>query len=199
MKTCTKCGVTKDLDQFFKSKKGALGRRGDCKQCCNQYNKAYCQDNSIKIQKRASKYYKDNKDTIKTREKEYRTKESTKIKRRQSYKNRYNEDENFKVGQRLRTRIYHAMKGVTKSDTTENLLGCTITEFVKYLENKFEEGMSCANYVNPNGDQTDCWHIDHIKACAKFDLSKPDEQARCFHYSNMQPLWAKENLTKWAN
>jgi hypothetical protein len=40
------------------------------------------------------------------------------------------------------------------------------------------------------------WHIDHIKPCASFDLRKPSEQRKCFHYSNLQPLWAKDNLQK---
>lgn len=39
-------------------------------------------------------------------------------------------------------------------------------------------------------------HVDHIKPCAKFDLSKPDEQRACFHYTNLQPLWAKDNIAK---
>ena len=40
------------------------------------------------------------------------------------------------------------------------------------------------------------WHIDHIRPCCSFDLSKIEEQEKCFHYSNLQPLWAEENMTK---
>ncbi len=41
-------------------------------------------------------------------------------------------------------------------------------------------------------------HIDHIKPCAEFDLNNPEEQKKCFHFSNLQPLWAEENISKGA-
>ena len=40
------------------------------------------------------------------------------------------------------------------------------------------------------------WHVDHIKPCASFDLSKPIEQRKCFNFNNLQPLWAIDNLRK---
>lgn len=40
------------------------------------------------------------------------------------------------------------------------------------------------------------WHIDHIKPCCSFDLTKADQQRECFHFTNLQPLWAKDNLRK---
>ena len=67
---------------------------------------------------------------------------------------------------------------------------------VEYLESKFQPGMTWKNYGNPNGDHTNCWHIDHIIPCASFDLSDPEQQVKCFHYTNLQPLWAKDNIRK---
>lgn len=68
------------------------------------------------------------------------------------------------------------------------LVGCNIEEFKKYLESMFVDGMDWGNYG--------LWHIDHIIPCISFDLSNEQEQRKCFHYTNMQPLWAKDNLIK---
>ncbi len=75
-----------------------------------------------------------------------------------------------------------------KSLSTMTLIGCDIDYFMYYIQKKFTKGMSWDNY----GD----WHIDHIKPCTKFDLSKPNEQLKCFNYTNLQPLWAVDNLKK---
>lgn len=74
--------------------------------------------------------------------------------------------------------------------TTIPLLGCSIGAFMAYLESKFAGGMSWANYGK--------WEIDHIVPCALFNLEKPEHQRRCFHFSNLQPLWAPINRAKGA-
>ena len=68
------------------------------------------------------------------------------------------------------------------------LVGCSIEKLKQHLESQFKEGMTFSNYGK--------WHIDHIRPCTSFDLSKLDEQYKCFHYTNLQPLWAEENLRK---
>jgi len=42
----------------------------------------------------------------------------------------------------------------------------------------------------------DGWHVDHIKPCTSFDLTDLEQQKQCFHYTNLQPLWKKENFEK---
>jgi hypothetical protein len=93
---------------------------------------------------------------------------------------------------KLRMRINCAVKsqGAHKSKKTMQLVGCTVKELKQYLEQKFKEGMSWYNYGKHG------WHIDHIKPCSSFNLKKGNEQHKCFHYTNLQPLWAKENLQK---
>ena len=97
----------------------------------------------------------------------------------------------FKIARRLRARLHSVVVKGWKSNTTINLLGCSYEEFLDHLSSQFLDGMSWDNYGE--------WHIDHIRPCASFDLLDPEQQAQCFHYTNLQPLWAKDNLRKGAN
>ena len=97
-----------------------------------------------------------------------------------------------KAALNLSTRIRHALQAAsaTKSARTLELLGASIEEVRAHLEAQFKLGMTWSNW-SPEG-----WHVDHIKPCASFDLTDPEQQKACFHYSNLQPLWAKDNLSK---
>jgi hypothetical protein len=91
----------------------------------------------------------------------------------------------------LRSRLSMMLRYKWKSGSTLTLLGCSFDDFVIYLESKFEVGMTGENYGT-------VWHVDHIMPCAIFDLTKPEHQRRCFHFSNLQPLFASDNLRKGA-
>lgn len=99
-------------------------------------------------------------------------------------------DPSFDTSIKLRVRLANALKKKCsyKSASTEELLGCKWNFFTNWIESKFKDGMSW--------DNRHLWHIDHIRPCCSFDLSNPEQQKQCFHYTNLQPLWAKENLTK---
>ena len=86
--------------------------------------------------------------------------------------------------------IRREMAGAEKHASTVDLLGCSIQEYMRHLESKFKPGMTWENYGR-NG-----WHMDHIKPCCSFDLTTEAGQRACFHYSNIQPLWARENMSK---
>jgi hypothetical protein len=75
-----------------------------------------------------------------------------------------------------------------KNNRTIDLLGCSVSFLKGYLEEKFKDGMTWENHGE--------WHIDHIKPCASFNLLDQEDQKKCFHYTNLQPLWAFENLSK---
>ena len=93
---------------------------------------------------------------------------------------------------RISKRIWQAYKdiGKRKDELTENLLGCDMNFFINYISLKFTEGMTLENYGKFG------WHFDHIKPCKQFDLTNKDEQKKCFHYTNMQPLWATSKVAE---
>lgn len=95
-----------------------------------------------------------------------------------------------RLGRNLRQRVREAFGKKERSGRSLDLLGCTVMELRAYLEAKFKPGMSWENY-GPKG-----WHIDHIRACSMFDLSDPVQVSECFHFTNLQPLWAAENISK---
>lgn len=111
----------------------------------------------------------------------------------QIYRNkRYKEDPIYKLRIVLRARFRMALKKQRKSGSAVRNLGCSIPEFRVYLEGKFTTGMTWDNW-SPKG-----WHIDHVKPLAGFDLSNQEELKKALHYTNLQPLWASDNLSKGA-
>lgn len=101
-------------------------------------------------------------------------------------------DINFKILENVRGRFYLALKNDYKSGKTLDYLGCTIEELKKHLESQFQKGMSWGNY----GFGMDKWNIDHIAPCSSFDHSDEDQIKKCWHYTNMQPMWQGDNIKK---
>jgi hypothetical protein len=220
MKKCSKCKVEKPAtnEYFQMNKKARDGLRSDCKECrkksTEQYrcrNEAkikeqkrnYRNNNKVEIKKQQKNHYEANKEKIMKMHEVYRLNNKEEIsKQRKKYKiinkdkinhyvsNKLKEDINFKLSKNIRNRMLIALKRNSKSDKTFNLLGCTIDQLKQHLESQFEEGMTWENHGLYG------WHIDHIKPCASFDLSDSEQQRECFHYTNLQPLWAKDNLIK---
>lgn len=103
-------------------------------------------------------------------------------------RSRRKNDPTFKVKQNLRTRLRKALQRGTKTGSAVRDLGCSIDELKTHLESQFQEGMSWENYGE--------WHIDHIKPLAKFDLTDREQFLQACHYTNLQPLWADDNISK---
>jgi hypothetical protein len=85
-------------------------------------------------------------------------------------------------------RAHLKKRNANKSDKTISLLGCSIKQFRMHLEKQFTEGMNWSNHGE--------WHVDHIIPISWFDLTKPEQQKKAFHYTNCQPLWAFDNISK---
>jgi hypothetical protein len=214
IKQCNKCHISKNIEEFSKNKKTLDGLQPRCKLCHNKLNKQWRLNNPL-YQKKWVKSHKKQKQNIdkqwylnniqrhkdtckkwrssnlvydKQSKKEWRIKNKKTI--NQNSTQEYHNNLNHKIIHSYRNRIRLALYNNQKSGHTLELLGCTIEELKQYLEPQFTEGMSWDNYGRYG------WHMDHIIPCSIFDMSDPIEQKQCFHYTNLQPLWAKDNLSK---
>lgn len=169
MKTCSKCLISKSLDQFFIMSRSSDRRGSQCKSC-------------------AKDYYNSNKEA---REK-YRLKwrSDNKIKINESIKRRRKHDIQFRLSGILRHRIGKIIKRNQRSGSSIKDLGCTLEFLKEYLESQFKPGMSWENYGRGG------WHIDHIRPLNSFDLSKREDFLKACNYTNLQPLWEEDNMRK---
>lgn len=206
MKSCTSCNEIKDFNSFYKGKNYKDGYRSICKDCIKKY-----QAENKESKKEYLKSYKDkNKNILKLKNKEYRFKNIEKIKEWRSnneeYIKKYRQNnklnfrlyiktkiENepvFRFKNNVRRLILHSFKrgrkNFKKIDRTEIILGCSIEDFMNYISKCFKEGMTFDNHGK--------WHIDHIIPLAS--AKTEEEVIKLNHYTNLQPLWAKENLSK---
>jgi hypothetical protein len=135
------------------------------------YQASYRKENKKELQAYFKEHYQRNKSEINEKRKERRL-----------------VDHQYRISCNLRSRVSIALRGRAKSAKTEELLGCSYEKFLKHLELKFDSEMNWDNYGE--------WHIDHIIPCAIFKLEDAEEQKICFHYTNLQPLWGDENMSK---
>lgn len=108
-------------------------------------------------------------------------------------KTKYKRNLNFKLTKVLRSRLRDALNGNFKTGSAVEDLGCSIEFLKQHLESKFSLGMTWDNWA------FDGWHIDHIIPLCEFDLTKEEQLKKAVHYTNLQPLWAKDNFNKKSN
>ncbi len=123
--------------------------------------------------------------------------QSRKAETRRWSKQRYATNLQHRLSINLRGHIQKALRGtVKKSDRTLELLGCSLAQFKQHLEALFQPGMTWENWGIHRQEGPRRWHVDHIRPIASFDLADPEQQRKCFHWSNMQPMWAVDNIRK---
>jgi hypothetical protein len=200
-KVCYTCKSEKSASEFNKDSRSPDGLQYNCRGCEIVRNRAYREslgeEGKELARKRGREQYKKRIDKVKAYQKEYNEKNRGYVHKRQQKrtKERYNSDPMFKLGYILRRNFKSALRkhlNATKSDRTFKLLGCSLDYFVEYFESLFEPGMTWAAFLRGE------IHVDHIQPCASFNLQDPAQQRICFHYTNLQPLWAKDNMQKGA-
>jgi hypothetical protein len=198
MKKFNKKEYMKEYHLKNKEKKKEYDRKRYYTILKDQYKKDYLENREQRL-KCQREYRLKNKERIKEYQKKYRLKNKKYLKKwriknieriRNWENNKYKTDINFKLRKNCRNRIRKVLKGINKSASTMELIGCTIEELRKHIESKFEPWMTWENHG--------LWDVDHIEACANFDLTDPVQQRICFHWSNLQPLEHIANIQKGA-
>lgn len=181
---------------------------------CNKcYNKVYRQENKEKIRKSIDDWRKANKEKHQAIEKQWRqdnkahkdatdkawreaNKESHRQKQNQYVKNRLKTDPCFKIAQSLRHRVNEALKTGQKAGSAVRDLGCSIEELKVHLESKFYNNPETGEPMTWDNHTVRGWHIDHIEPLSKFDLTNREEFLKASNYTNLQPMWWRDNIVK---
>lgn len=221
-KICSKCKIEKFTDEFTKHPTTKDGLQCRCKSCRKidkqeyyksnknkiaiklkkyregnkekliEYARNYYRDNKVKLLEDKKKYYKKNSIIIYKKLLNYNQKNKEKV---NSYKNEYNKKKKkscnlyrLKILMRDRVNKFFKYSSLNKSSQTFDMIGCLPIELKEHLEKQFKEGMSWDNYGIYG------WHIDHIIPLSS--AKTEEELIRLCHHTNLQPLWAKDNLSK---
>jgi hypothetical protein len=166
-------------------------RKKENKEKIKETTKRYYANNKEKIAKRTNEYYKKNKEKKSIKGKEYRAKNREKINARQRVlREKYITNPVYKIRYSLKERVrgFLKLRNLTKRNKTFEMVGITPAELKEYLEKQFKDEMSWDNY-GLHG-----WHIDHI---IPISSAKTEEEIyKLCHYTNLQPLWAIDNIKK---
>jgi len=178
------------------------------RQKCREYYAA----NREKAKARSRQWRIENRDRQLATSRAYRQKHAEEIKARfnadeDAKKRRYEyltewqkqkaaSDPCFAEYRRILARMHRAMKKhlagrrVTTASTIVQLLGCDWLVFIAHIESQFQPGMTWENHGHSG------WHFDHIVPLSSFDLTDEEQRKKGCHYTNVQPLWAADNIRK---
>lgn len=211
MRTCIKCGQIKD-DSLFVFDTTRRVYKNTCKDCRRKYLKEYrlniknggkskvVKQSTLKmgialpqpkiVIKNPRKHNSEISPQKRYGNENYPTEEDWRIHKREYEKKWKNKDKSRRIASSIRCKLWELLTGQRKHYKFREMLGCDDTFLRKHLESMFKDGMTWDNYG------IDGWHVDHIIPLCSFDLKDPQQHLLCTHWSNLQPLWWWENLSK---
>nr|WBF70803.1 hypothetical protein [Megavirus caiporensis] len=162
-----------------------------CKPCHNAINRIFYKKNKEKISKQKKIYHKEyvRRENVKARRREYKKTDKYRKYAREYMKKKLQNDLVERLKTNIRNRIRHSVK--KRNESSMDLIGTSIKTLIEWLEFNFDENMTWDNYGSH-------WHIDHIKPCSSFDLTKESERKECFSWMNVAPMEARKNESKYA-
>ena len=182
------CNEVKILDEFpnDNSKKVFYNKKSYCK-CC-----AYEVWRKPKDQTPESKHKKS------IINKKYRKKPEVLKRRNERSMERYYNDLPFRLKITIRNTVnkYIKRKNQKKIDSYIDNLGCTMEQLIEHIESQFTKNPETGEMMTWENHSQFGWHLDHIKPLCSFNLEDLEQLKQSCHYTNLQPLWWKENLSK---
>lgn len=189
-KICLKCNKIKELNDFYKDKNRKDGYYPYCKECSKtRIKNLYYLNKEQKIEYQ-KQYYQEHKEEKAQYDKKY--KQINKTKRNNNENLLYKTDKMYKLKKQLRNCIYNSFKkkDYYKKEHTKSIIGCEYNFFISHLLQTYK------NNYGVEWDGIEKVHIDHIIPLATAN-DEQDVKKLC-HYTNLQLLKAKDNLTKNA-
>lgn len=219
MKKCGRCKEFKEESDFYPDKSKKSGLNSYCKICSKikqrEYQARNYNRNKAKESKRHKIYYENNKEAFQLKNKIYHQNHKINKEEKAKYdhdrniqnrlsmnvkhairnRNRRIYDLKFKLNEIMANAIRLALKGNKKGRSWEKLVGYSLNQLKRHLEKQFQPGMNWRNYGFYG------WHIDHEIPISAFNFEKPEDMdfKKCWALSNLQPMWAKENIAKSNN
>jgi hypothetical protein len=198
-KICSKCKIEKDVCEFNKLHSSNDGYKPKCRECCKEEyrinkekysisNKEYREKNKLNIHLYHKKWYEKNQKSKLEKNKIYILNNKDKINIRVKSIRNSNPINKLKDNMRSRLRIFFKISNISKKNKTFEIVGCSPQFLKEYLELQFSKGMSWDNHGLFG------WHVDHIIPLSSANTEE-DVYKLC-HYTNLQPLWAEDNLKK---
>lgn len=214
-KLCTKCKIEQPSNNFYNTSRKCKDCTKEYARLYKQKNKQiilqkrkikYSENKEYESKKNKEKYLKnkkyyldkskkyreENKEKMNEYWKKYRQDERNKKRENKRVNEKYKNDINFKMSKILRSRIRKVLKNknINKKAGTFTLIGCSISNFQKWIEYQFDNEMNWDNYGT-------YWNIDHVKPCSSFELNDEKQQRECFIWYNMRPMKSIENFIKY--
>ena len=174
-KECVKCKKIKPNEEF-----SIYGKIGSRRNYCMPCGRVMCKDYKSRNRDKISEYNKEYKGDHKLEIREYNRKWTA---------NAIKTNIQYKIKSRLRIRINKVLNGIKKTDNTDKLLNCSLNFLLEWFKFRFTENMTMTNHGK-------LWHIDHVMPCASFDLTKDENQKKCFNWMNLQPMRGDLNIVK---